>query len=197
LIFTFISFHQPTEKFADKRTKIVRELLETERTYVKGLTELVKLFEEPSAQKHLLPPEDHKIIFSTIGTILNCNTKVLELLEQRFLRWQPASTVIGDVFLQFSDFLKASTTHYASLYNESINKLVEYTQKKSDFGSYCKVWMQMLSYPFLPFSSFFHTLASSSSFSLSFPLLRSFLQDSLTFHLYHTGYIRERQNHVS
>ena len=54
-------------------------------------------------------------------------------------RWVAGSTPIGDIFLQFSDFLKASTMNYASTYNDSITKLAEYTQKKTDFGSFIKV----------------------------------------------------------
>lgn len=76
-----------------QRNMIIKEILETERSYVKSLHIMIQVFPNsskfsyqdffiPMQRSQLLPAEDVSTIFSNIEAIVNVNKTLLEGLEK-------------------------------------------------------------------------------------------------------------------
>lgn len=66
-----------------KRHKIINELLNTERDYIRDLNLVIKMFLEPLGKEGILTPEEIKDIFSNIKLLVGVNGALLEdLLKQ-------------------------------------------------------------------------------------------------------------------
>lgn len=110
------------------RTNIVRELHKTEQFYVKGLTNMLKVFVLPlrelalrgGAQEQLISVDDLKVIFSNVDVLVNVNKKFLEDLTVALESWSP-TTKIAPVFLKVVPFLKVYS-QYINNFNAALAK---------------------------------------------------------------------------
>ncbi|RXG60413.1 hypothetical protein Avbf_07457 [Armadillidium vulgare] len=66
------------------RSKVVSEIIETEKTYLIQLEKLQTFFSKPSLERGLLPSHAHSAIFGQLSAIYQMNSKLLEeiLLEK-------------------------------------------------------------------------------------------------------------------
>ena len=64
------------------RSRIIKELVETERKYVRDLRIMLNLFYEPIKEKKLMKDKDSLQIFASIPLMLNVNVALLDSLEQ-------------------------------------------------------------------------------------------------------------------
>jgi hypothetical protein len=92
-----------------RRQKIVEEVLSTERSYVQGLTVLVKKFMNPiesnaKSKKPVIPPEKVTHTFSIADVLLNFHSMFLEEISKRILRWSETQ-VLGDIFIEMVTLL--------------------------------------------------------------------------------------------
>ena len=81
-----------------KRQEGIFEIVQTEEIYMKKLGVLLNVFYPVFAQR--LPPDDVKMIFSTIPAIFEVNKKILADFEQRQMESNYVVERIGDVFLK-------------------------------------------------------------------------------------------------
>lgn len=132
------------------RKYIVEELLSTERSYVKGLSILVKTYLRPiesacQSKKPLVPIEKVRQIFSIADVILNYHSMFLETLTKRVLNWS-ATELIGDLMLEMvhscecnSDLFQALGlklySEYVNNYSKAIQTLNE-CNKNKNFSSF-------------------------------------------------------------
>eukprot|EP01094_Clydonella_sp_ATCC50884_P001799 TRINITY_DN1134_c0_g1_i1.p1 TRINITY_DN1134_c0_g1~~TRINITY_DN1134_c0_g1_i1.p1 ORF type:complete len:871 (-),score=341.46 TRINITY_DN1134_c0_g1_i1:500-3112(-) len=108
-------------KMVDKRTKVAREILETESKYVADLDITIRHYLQPMQAQAATPSgsisaEDVKSLFGNIRVIHMCNSQLLEDVEKRMSDWDVNKTLIGDVFLGIGQFLKLYNqyvVHYA------------------------------------------------------------------------------------
>ena len=91
---------------SEKLKKIAIELINTERTYVNHLTDLLRVFYEPMIANAQGPEENRKIsiedvksLFSTVRVILSFNTILYNSLSRRVDIAEGQPVVIGDIFL--------------------------------------------------------------------------------------------------
>ena len=95
------------------RNFIVKEILETEKVYVKNLNLIVDVYLKPlrvqlRAKKPLLSPADISSIFSNIEMLINVNNTLLQDLKQRIeVNWSP-NQCIGDVFSKMVMYTKTT-----------------------------------------------------------------------------------------
>eukprot|EP00026_Physarum_polycephalum_P003481 Phypoly_transcript_03493.p1 GENE.Phypoly_transcript_03493~~Phypoly_transcript_03493.p1 ORF type:complete len:737 (+),score=102.33 Phypoly_transcript_03493:194-2212(+) len=123
------------QKNERQRNKVAFEILETEKTYVKNLDTLVKVFLTPLRELSrgpdpLVTSEDLTKIFSNCEMIAQIHKQLLESLEERMTKWSKTQ-LIGDIFVKWAPFLKLYT-QYVSNYNVSLSTLAEC--KKRDPG---------------------------------------------------------------
>lgn len=120
-------------KFADeeqaKRTKVIFEILDSERSYVHGLQTLAQVYMDPlllslKTSKPVVKERDLKAIFPHVTVILSHNQIFLKELEDRVAKIIAESTPprLGDLFLRLKDYLHAYSS-YVNSYPQANNTL--------------------------------------------------------------------------
>eukprot|EP01102_Stenamoeba_stenopodia_P007977 TRINITY_DN2256_c0_g1_i1.p1 TRINITY_DN2256_c0_g1~~TRINITY_DN2256_c0_g1_i1.p1 ORF type:complete len:905 (+),score=237.11 TRINITY_DN2256_c0_g1_i1:127-2841(+) len=122
------SMNRNTEELSQKG-KILRELIETERSYVKDLALTIKYYLEPLKTSPYLKPSDHNIIFSNIQLLFSIHQTILQKLETL-----NASENVGVVFVQMAEFFKMYT-QYCTNHPFSC-ELLKKAVKNSAFNNY-------------------------------------------------------------
>jgi hypothetical protein len=96
----------------EKRDLVVKEILTTERYYMKCLSVLINEFQKPlsaaveiESRAWKVTREHIKCIFYHIEGIYQCTTLLLKQLEERTNSWS-ATSVIGDIFVNMADYMK-------------------------------------------------------------------------------------------
>ncbi|KAG4305231.1 hypothetical protein PORY_001401 [Pneumocystis oryctolagi] len=102
-----------------KRQEVASEILDTERSYLGGLYFILNYFVNPildslSTPTPILSRARISDIFSNFIDILNLNTELLRMLEERLdpfntgtvCHWDPENDCLGDIFLQMGPFMK-------------------------------------------------------------------------------------------
>jgi len=123
--------------FKQRRTRneLIRETVETERTYVKHLSNFVNLVYLPikKAQKPVIKEENIKSLFSNVEQILSINNMLLNDLEKAMTMW-PESR-IGLAFKNIAPFLKTYTT-YVNNYDTAFEQYELLLKKKPKFKDF-------------------------------------------------------------
>ncbi|CAO2628384.1 Epithelial cell-transforming sequence 2 oncogene-like [Lemmus lemmus] len=100
----------------EKRTQVVRELVQSERRYVQMLGIVRDVYARPlraalSSNRAILSAANIHIIFSDILRILNLNRDFLDNLRDRLQEWSPAHCV-GEIFIKFGRQLNTYTNFF-------------------------------------------------------------------------------------
>ena len=77
----------------------MKELFETEKTYVKILDAMVNIFLRPLTTAGIIDTLQIRAIFSNVETIWLLNSTLLDDITERFNNWH-MDQKIGDIFLQ-------------------------------------------------------------------------------------------------
>ncbi|XP_053145377.1 epithelial cell-transforming sequence 2 oncogene-like isoform X2 [Hemicordylus capensis] len=104
------------EDAAEKRKCFVRELLISERNYVRSLEIVRDVYVKPlnaalASNRAILSYASVQTMFSDILNILQLNRWFLDELRQRLDEWSPAQN-LGDVFIKFCKQLQTYTNFY-------------------------------------------------------------------------------------
>eukprot|EP01132_Coremiostelium_polycephalum_P002514 gene2514-3112_t len=119
------------------RYNIVKELLSTEEIYIQNLQRLLDFYFHPmkeEASKLNIKSEHFILLISNIEVILNYNKNLLETIKPKVSNWSFSQT-IGDVFQQFTLYLKVYT-QYVKEYSTSFEIINNYRKNNSKFESY-------------------------------------------------------------
>ncbi|KAJ4453901.1 putative actin-binding protein frabin-beta [Paratrimastix pyriformis] len=124
------------------RTSVAKEILETERTYVTQINQLVDLFMVPintaaSVGQFGLTPEQGAQLFSGIQTVLMINTELLGRLEERLANWGPYQK-LGDIFIGLAAYLKMYSD-YASNYDSASSFIRKKLMKDPIFEEFLQI----------------------------------------------------------
>uniref|UniRef100_A0A8C8YKB8 Epithelial cell transforming 2 like n=1 Tax=Prolemur simus TaxID=1328070 RepID=A0A8C8YKB8_PROSS len=101
---------------AEKRTRVVRELLQSERKYVQVLEIVRDVYARPlkaalSSNRAILSAVNIQIIFSDVLQILSLNRRFLDNLRGRLQEWSPAHCV-GEIVIKFGSQLNTYTNFF-------------------------------------------------------------------------------------
>lgn len=123
-------YKNTTNEVNDKmRYKIVSEIVETERTYVKSLEYITNIFiPEFKANPKICSPQDCQVIWCNSESIYSVHRQFLLTLERTVAFWDPDDTAIGVHFLQ----VKAQLPPLYSLY---VNNCQEASQTLDKIAS--------------------------------------------------------------
>ncbi|KAM9963611.1 hypothetical protein ACTFIW_006847 [Dictyostelium discoideum] len=140
------------EKNKRFRIKIINELIETERDYVRDLNIVVEVFLNPIREKQLLSAKDINSLFSNIEILYSINMNVLKALEKDK---DPLceNISVGQTFLDMSHYLKMYTT-YCSNQQNALKILEEEKIKNQPFREYLEFCMNDSVCRGLPLNSF-------------------------------------------
>lgn len=122
----------PQEENVSHRTKLVREVVSSEESYVSSLKTLVHHYYHP-----LRVHPDKKVsihmptIFGNIESILQLNSDLLTELQQRIKKWSDKQ-LLGDIFIRIAPFLKLYAK-YGTNYENAINLYQKEMKENSAF----------------------------------------------------------------
>eukprot|EP00019_Armaparvus_languidus_P006647 CAMPEP_0168590418 /NCGR_PEP_ID=MMETSP0420-20121227/6557_1 /TAXON_ID=498008 /ORGANISM="Pessonella sp." /LENGTH=655 /DNA_ID=CAMNT_0008626075 /DNA_START=243 /DNA_END=2210 /DNA_ORIENTATION=- len=91
-----------------RRAHIIKEILKTERDYVRDLRWIVEQYVEPIESKELIPPEDQSHLFSNVRSLVQLHQEILKMLESS---QSDTSVSIGQTFVRIGSYLKVYTTY--------------------------------------------------------------------------------------
>ncbi|XP_030665618.1 epithelial cell-transforming sequence 2 oncogene-like isoform X1 [Nomascus leucogenys] len=111
-----INLERILQDSAEKRARVVRELLQSERKYVQMLEIVRDVYVAPlkaalSSNRAILSAANIQIIFSDILQILSLNRQFLDNLRDRLQEWGPAHCV-GEIVTKFGSQLNTYTNFF-------------------------------------------------------------------------------------
>eukprot|EP00485_Elphidium_margaritaceum_P009219 CAMPEP_0202691274 /NCGR_PEP_ID=MMETSP1385-20130828/6035_1 /ASSEMBLY_ACC=CAM_ASM_000861 /TAXON_ID=933848 /ORGANISM="Elphidium margaritaceum" /LENGTH=439 /DNA_ID=CAMNT_0049346651 /DNA_START=89 /DNA_END=1408 /DNA_ORIENTATION=+ len=119
------------QRRADKRTAAIKELIETEKTYVNGLDICLRTYyERLSAETKLVSAKDFKVIFNDLKTIHQLNDTFLTDLNAVYANFDNDQTRIGDQFVKFCPYFRMYQ-NYCNNYDAATELLTRYNEKQS------------------------------------------------------------------
>ncbi|XP_076998756.1 rho guanine nucleotide exchange factor 38 [Tamandua tetradactyla] len=120
--------HQMRRMMA-KRSKIIKELIQTEKDYLNDLQLCVSEVVQPLRNKQI-----HRLdvdsLFSNIESVHQISAKLLSLLEEATTDVEPAMQVIGEVFLQIKGPLEEHYKTYCYHHDEAHSVLESYEKEE-------------------------------------------------------------------
>jgi len=119
----------------EKRDSVVREIVTTERNYIRILQAVLDLYQGPleakaRAKKKWISEDQVKAIFYQIKVIHGFNSTLLRELEERTdERTWNENSVIGDIFVRMSSFLRVYASYNAN-YAKALLTIKQCKQQK-------------------------------------------------------------------
>ncbi|XP_034426027.1 dynamin-binding protein isoform X5 [Hippoglossus hippoglossus] len=112
----------PELRMLEKRSKVIEELLQTEKDYIKDLQMCVKEIIEP-LQKKQLKNVDFDGLFGNISSVIDLSERLSDALHE--------TDSIGDVFLDFKAELEEVYKIYCQNHDDAISLLESYEKDES------------------------------------------------------------------
>eukprot|EP01084_Bolivina_argentea_P003792 7148_1 len=115
---------------AEKRTAAIKELIDTEKTYVEGLKLCIHAYYNGLSQDTKIIPTNHlKEIFNDVEMIYKLNQTFLDDLESRYNSFDNNKTMIGDRFVEFTPYFKMYQ-NYCNKYDNATVLMNKYCEKE-------------------------------------------------------------------
>lgn len=120
---------------SEKRESVVREIVTTERNYIRILQAVLDLYQGPleakaRAKKKWITEDQVKAIFYQIKVIHGLNSTLLQELEERTdERTWNENSAIGDIFVRMSSFLRVYASYNAN-YAKALLTIKQCKQQK-------------------------------------------------------------------
>ncbi|KAM6184156.1 dynamin-binding protein isoform 3-T3 [Erethizon dorsatum] len=112
-----VSTENPEQRMLEKRTKVVEELLQTERDYIRDLEMCIERIMVPLQQAQV-PNIDFEGLFGNMQMVIKVSKQLLATLE--------ISDAVGPVFLDHRDDLEGTYKVYCQNHDEAISLLEIY-----------------------------------------------------------------------
>ncbi|GAB1288135.1 Rho guanine nucleotide exchange factor 38 [Apodemus speciosus] len=120
---------QQVGRMMAKRSKIIRELIQTEKDYLTDLELCLREVVQPLRSKQI-DRLDVEGLFSNIESVHQISAKLLSLLEEATTDVEPAMQVIGEVFLQIKGPLEETYKIYCYHHDEAHSVLESYEKEE-------------------------------------------------------------------
>eukprot|EP01084_Bolivina_argentea_P204713 349634_1 len=137
-----LSVPKPIQQAGALRMKVVNELLQTEKTYVQCLDNLIRHCMLPLQSKNdklFLSPTEHQTIFpSDIRTIYMFHSKLLVEFAKVHSNWDNDTSKIGNIFVKYGQLFKMYQ-NYMNNYEKAVSCLSTLKNKnKNKFSEWCE-----------------------------------------------------------
>uniref|UniRef100_A0A8P0SG14 Rho guanine nucleotide exchange factor 38 n=1 Tax=Canis lupus familiaris TaxID=9615 RepID=A0A8P0SG14_CANLF len=117
------------QRMMAKRSKIIKELIQTEKDYLNDLELCIREVVQPLRNKQI-DRLDVDSLFSNIESVHQISAKLLSLLEEATTDVEPAMQVIGEVFLQIKGPLEDIYKIYCYHHDEAHSVLESYEKEE-------------------------------------------------------------------
>ncbi|KAM8836530.1 dynamin-binding protein isoform 1-T2 [Spinachia spinachia] len=112
----------PELRMLEKRSKVIEELLQTEKDYIKDLQMCVEEIVEP-LQKKQVKNVDFDGLFGNLGSVIDLSQRLFETLQD--------TDSIGNIFLNFKSELEEVYKTYCQNHDDAITLLESYEKDKN------------------------------------------------------------------
>jgi hypothetical protein len=119
-----------------RRVALVRELVDTERTYVRSLSFLQQAYLIPLASEDLMSADEIKLVFSNLPLLLAVHKELLGDLGGRFYAVTNESPCVGDIFAHLAPYLKLYAQYFRD-FDRADTELKRITQSRSRVAAFC------------------------------------------------------------
>jgi hypothetical protein len=119
-----------------RRIALVRELVDTERTYVRSLSFLQQAYMIPLASDDLMTADEIKLVFSNLALLLAVHKELLSDLGSRFYGVTNESPCVGDIFAHLAPYLKLYAQYYRD-FDRADTELKRVIASRSRVGAFC------------------------------------------------------------
>ncbi|EPQ11578.1 Dynamin-binding protein [Myotis brandtii] len=133
---------QQTRRMMARRSKIIEELVQTERDYLKDLELCIKEVVQPLRNKQI-DRLDVDSLFSNIESVHQISAKLLSLLEEATADVEPAMQVVGEVFLQIKGPLEDIYKIYC-YHHDKAHSVLEAYEKEEELKQQLSLCVQSL-----------------------------------------------------
>ncbi|XP_059780191.1 rho guanine nucleotide exchange factor 38 [Balaenoptera ricei] len=130
------------QRMMAKRSKIIKELIQTEKDYLNDLDLCLREVVQPLRNKQV-DQLDVDSLFSNIESVRQISAKLLSLLEEATTDVEPAMQVIGEVFLQIKGPLEDIYKIYCYHHDEAHSVLESY-EKEEEVKQHLSLCIQSL-----------------------------------------------------
>eukprot|EP01119_Soliformovum_irregulare_P025924 TRINITY_DN9723_c0_g1_i2.p1 TRINITY_DN9723_c0_g1~~TRINITY_DN9723_c0_g1_i2.p1 ORF type:complete len:836 (+),score=247.31 TRINITY_DN9723_c0_g1_i2:47-2509(+) len=119
----------------ERRKRIVTEMVETERLYIKRLSQCINFYYHPLVKEQRIPLKTLSEIFCNIEEVLEVNLKILKSMEVRYESWDDNQKV-GDLFEEVEVPIKDAYGKYGQTYSNAIIVLRDLQLKNASFAQF-------------------------------------------------------------
>uniref|UniRef100_A0A673TIQ3 DH domain-containing protein n=2 Tax=Suricata suricatta TaxID=37032 RepID=A0A673TIQ3_SURSU len=117
------------QRMMARRSKIIKELIQTEKDYLNDLELCIREVVQPLRSKQI-DRLDVDSLFSNIESVQQISAELLSLLEEATTDVEPAMQVIGEVFLQIKGPLEDIYKIYCYHHDEAHSVLESYEKEE-------------------------------------------------------------------
>ncbi|XP_064807026.1 dynamin-binding protein isoform X1 [Oncorhynchus masou masou] len=117
-----VAIEDPEQRMLEKRSKVIEELLQTEKDYIKDLQMCVKEIIQPLQRKQV-QNIDYDGLFGNINSVINLSRRLFKTLQD--------TDSIGNVFLDFKVELEEVYKIYCQNHDDAISLLEMYEKDES------------------------------------------------------------------
>ncbi|KAM9817095.1 dynamin-binding protein [Neosynchiropus ocellatus] len=117
-----VDVDDPSLRMLEKRSKVIEELLQTEKDYIKDLQMCVEEIVEP-LQKKQVKNVDFEGLFGNLGSVIDLSQRLFDSLQD--------SDCTGKVFLDFKGELEEVYKIYCQNHDDAISLLESYEKEES------------------------------------------------------------------
>ncbi|KAL6094986.1 dnmbp [Pungitius sinensis] len=117
-----VGTEDPELRMLEKRSKVIEELLQTEKDYIKDLQMCVEEIVEP-LQKKQVKNVDFDGLFGNLSSVIDLSQRLLETLQD--------TDSIGSIFLDFKSELEEVYKTYCQNHDDAISLLESYEKDKN------------------------------------------------------------------
>ncbi|KAI9100492.1 hypothetical protein DFS34DRAFT_614778 [Phlyctochytrium arcticum] len=131
-------------KMEKKRNKIVEEVVDTERAFLKDMEILMEIYAIPASERGILPPQDLKHLFGNLDVVIDVSRALLELVEAA---QGSEDQWIGEAFNQMMRKVEMAYCDYCKHNEAAMAKLAEFASPEcpptvKEFLKECQLKLQ-------------------------------------------------------
>ncbi|XP_016079078.1 PREDICTED: rho guanine nucleotide exchange factor 38 [Miniopterus natalensis] len=131
-----------TQRMMARRSRVIRELIQTEKDYLTDLELCIREVVQPLRSKQI-DQLDVDSLFSNIESVHQISAKLLSLLEEATADVEPAMQVIGEVFLQIKEPLEDIYKTYC-YHHDSAHSVLEACEREEELKQHLSLCVQSL-----------------------------------------------------
>lgn len=139
----YMMFYKPSEKYRTKQFQVANEIVQTEKSFLKGLKIGTDMFMKPlqarvELEKPIISSADIALIFNNLEDIYSLSKKLYDDLEEIRAKKEIFVYQIGLTLLHYAPYFRPYQ-QYLEGYDTAVRRMIEVRKSNSDFKLFCQM----------------------------------------------------------